>query len=488
MRFLLALVMIVSTSYAHAQDARSMRRCALLPVSDSVGGAMGLKVFEQVEHYLKEGVWCQYQSNSNLLSVFSRYRENLPQHLKTPQVIRVVADKLNVGSIIRIGLTSEINSLVVQLDVLGSGGDDLLYSERTMLNKDDLDLAAQTVRNWLDLYGKLIPYDGKITGILGDQITLDLGKGYPVKVGQDFTVKRFVAMKKHPLLKKVVDWDSKVLANGKIFSLSDDQALGMVKSYKTEQKLQQGDWVRLEAPKEDNSIEPARMTEDNKDAFGKLGLVSAYGSLGTSSIQTSSNGPKRLGGMLFGVNAKAEAWITRNYFGLLEFGRQFGTLRKSSGQLSSRSTDYQRGTFKIGGGWKYLPLGFFYGPQIDLFGGYASHTYKADYSATDGLGEFGINGIFLGAGTNFPVGRQYRGVVRGEFMPFPGFKDSDGVYGSEKNTSWLQLELGVKYQYSSTLTLDGLVEMTSAKSSFKGQVRSVSAQDTALKFGASFNF
>ena len=483
---ILCLLFVSLVSFAH--DGHSMRRCALLPITDSEGGVMGSKVFETIEIYLKEGGWCQYQSNSDLLSVFARYRENLPQHLKTPQVIRVVADKLHTGSIIRVNLVSEINGVEVQLDVVAADGETLLYSEKTQLAKDDLELASQTIRNWLEVYGKLIPYDGKITGILGDQITVEVGRGYPVKIGQDFTVKRYRGVKKHPLLMKVVEWDTNSLATGKIFSLSDGQALGVVKVYKSDVKLLAGDWVRLEPLRPEQGIDTNKYPEDDKESFGKLGMASIYGLLSSSSLGTSTGGSKRLGGLLFGFQGRAEAWVTRNYFGLLEFGRAVGSIKKVSGQLSSRSSDYQRGTFKIGGGWKYLPLGFFYGPQVDVFGGYSSHLYKADYSAADGLGEFGVTGFFIGAGTNFPVGRQYRAVIRGEIIPFPTFDDSDSVYGSSKTQSWLQLEGGVKYMWSTNLTLDALLEMSSMKATFKGNVKSVSAQDTALKLGASFNF
>lgn len=488
MKTLLCLVLLSVSLTGLAYDGHSMRRCALLPIADSVGGVMGSKVFESTELYLKEGTWCQYQSNSDLLGVFSRYRQNLPQYLKTPQVVRVVADKLHAGSIIRVNLVSEIDGVEVQLEVVAGDGEELVYSEKKLVGKNDLDLVSQTIRNWLEVYGKIIPYDGKVTGILGDQLTIDMRKGYPVRIGQDFIVKRYRGVKTHPLLKKVVEWESTPLASGKVFSLSDDQALGLVKVYKSDIKIQQGDWVRLEPIRAEDGVDSSRYPEEDKDSFGKLGMASVYGLLSSSSLGTSINGSKRLSGILWGVQGKAEAWVTRNYFGLIEFGRSLGTLKKSSGTLTSRSTDYQRGSFKLGGGWKYLPLGFFYGPQVDIYGGYGSHLYKADYSATDGLGEFGITGLFLGVGTNFPVGREYRAVFRAEMIPFPTFEDSDSVYGSTKTQSWLQLEAGVKYQYSNTLTIDGLVEMTSAKSTFKGQVKSVSAQDTALKVGASLNF
>ncbi len=488
MKKFITLVMLLSAFASFAQDGYSMRRCAMLPIFDGVGGALGTKVFAELEVYLRDNTWCQYQSNSDLLGVFSRYRENLPQHLKSPEVIRTVAERLKSGSIIRINLVKEIGTLEVQLDVIGTNGEDLLFSERSILNKDDLEVAVQTVRNWLEIYGKIIPYDGKITGILGDQITLDIGKGYSIKMGQDFTAKRLKGVKKHPLLKKVVEWEARSLASGKIFSISDNQALGVVKVYKSETKLQPCDWVRLEPLKDDKTLDELRYPQDPKDSFGKLGIASLYLTAGQSSHGTSFNGTKRLGGLMLGFQGRIEAWVTRNWFGHMELGRSLGTLKKSSGNFESSKSDYQRGSFKLGGGYKYLPLGFFYGPQVDFYGGYVSHLYKADFNEDDGRGEFGISGFNLGVGTNFPVGREYRGVLRAEFIPFATFNNDDSIYGSAKTTSWLQLEMGVKYQYSPSLTLDALFEMTSAKATFGGDIKSVSAQDTGVKLGTSLNF
>lgn len=488
MKALILFALLLLTNTAFAQDEFSLRRCALLPVSDGVGGAMGTKVFNELETYLKDNNWCQYQSNSSLLSIFSRYRENLPQHLKTAEVLRTVAERLRAGSIIRVNLVKEIGTLEVQLDVMAGNGEDILFSEKSILEKDDLEMAAQTVQNWLEIYGKIIPYDGKITGILGDQITLDVGKGYPIKMSQDFTVKRYTGVKKHPLLRKVVEWEARSLATGKVFSISDNQALGIVKVYKSDSKLQAGDWVRLEPIKEDKTLDELRYPENSKDSFGKLGIASLYLTTGQSTIGASAGGTKRLSGLMIGFNGKIEAWVTRNWFGLGELGRSLGSVKKSSGSLSNSSSSYQRGTFKFGGGYKYLPLGFFYGPQVDLYGGYASHVYKPDYEQNDGMGEFGFSGLFAGVGTNFPVGRQYRGVLRAEFIPFADFNDEDSVYGSAKNKSWMQLEFGARYQYDQTLTLDALVELTSAKATFGGTVKNVSAQDTAIKLGGSLNF
>lgn len=460
----------------------------MLPITDSVGGAIGYKVFEEVESDLKKSNWCTYVSNSGLINVFSRYRENLPQYIKTKEVLTVVSDKLKVGSLILVTLKNELTGVEAEMTVYGENGEDIYFSEKSMIKGDEIDLIAQTIKNWLDMYAKMIPYDAKINGILGDQITLDVGKGYPIQIGQQFIVKRPVAKKKHPLLKKIVDWETENLAEGKVFNISDNQALGMVKVYKTDKKLMQGDWVRLEEMKQAVVNDPT-LGEEKDESPGSLGILSValFGS--SSSVDTSTpTGSKRMGGNLFGFDFRVEGWITRQYFAALELERTIGSMKEKSGNPDKSSVNANNGTFKLTGGYKYLPIGFFYGPQIDIYGGYANHSFDLDFSAADGFGKNNISGIMFGTMANIPLNRDYRFFAQAEFIPFPTFSEDDEIYGSAKSASAMELEIGMKYQYTPRMTVDGSLETLSRKAKFSGDFKEVSYKDNRLKVGVSFNF
>lgn len=466
----------------------SMRRCTLLPITDSVGGAVGYNLYEMVEKDLKKSNWCTYISNSNLINIFSKYRENLPQYLKTKQVLSTVADKLKVGSLIIIDLKHDINSLEIELNVYGENGEDLYFSEKTMLKKDGIDELSGIVQGWLEVYSKTIPYDAKINGILGDQITMDVGKGYPVKIGQKFHVKRLMQKKKHPLLKKIVDWETATLAEGRVFSISDNQALGMLKLYKSDKKIEIGDWIILDESVENDLVIEKNKNEENSSP-GTLGVFSLalFGS--SSSINTtSSSSSNRFSGNIFGIDLRAEAWITRDYFAAFEIERSLGNLKETSGNPSKSKVNVNNSMLKITGGYKYLPIGFFYGPQIDFYAGYVRHTFDSDYSPIDGLGKNHISGFVLGTAANIPLNREYRLFANAEFVPFPVFSEDDSIYGKAKSVSSMDLAIGLKYQYAPRITLDGTLETVSNKAKFNGSFKEISYKENRLKFGLSFNF
>lgn len=465
-----------------------MRRCTLLPITDSVGGAIGFKVFEEVEKELRRSSWCTYVSNSSLLSVFSRYRENLPQYLKNKEVLARVAEKLTVGSLALVSLKNELGGVEVSLTVYGENGEDIYYAEKSLVESEEIEELAGTISGWLDLYAKTIPYDAMVSGVLGDQVTLDVGKNFNIQSGRDFDVIRAIGKRKHPLLKKIVDWETRPIGEGAVFNSSDTQALGMMKDYSAERKVLTGDWVRFQKVKP-KVVNDKALNDEEEDKPGTLGMVSVALFASSSSLDnTTPTGANRMSGNVFGVDMRGEGWITRQYFAALEIERGFGGLDKSSGSPQKNSVNFNYGAFKLTGGYKYLPIGFFYGPQIDLYGGYANYSFDVDVSRVDGFGKVNFSGLLLGSSANVPIGREYRFMARAELMPFPSFSEEDGIYGGATSVSSMELEIGLKYYYTPKMSLDGSIETFSRKAKFSGSYKEISYKDNRLKLGVSFNF
>ena len=64
-----------------------------------------------------------------------------------------------------------------------------------------------------------------------------------------------------------------------------------------------------------------------------------------------------------------------------------------------------------------------------------------------------------------------------------------GIYGGASSASAMDLEIGVKYNYTPRMTLDGSIETLAGKAKFSGNLKEISYHDNIkLKFGASFNY
>lgn len=481
------IILILSLTISAFADI-SMHKCTLLPITDSVDGAISYKVFTDIENQLQNSDWCEYTSNSNLISIFDKYRNNLKLHLANPKVVKVVAERLNVGTIVRIDITSEVGKVDLSMDIIGENGEDIYLNERIKLNSDNIELITRTIKNWLNIYEKNIPYDGKISGILGDQLTFNVGKQQKIKVGNDFIIKRPLRKKRHPLLKQIVEWETEILAKGKIFSVSEDQALAMVKIYTKDKKLQTGDWVHVDK-KSGNFENSIKYPEIKKDEFGKLGLLTVTLDLNSSRFTSNvSSNAKEASGFILGFNLLGEMWITRNYFGMVEVARRFGNLSPKVGAFAKDDIGVNIGKTKFLAGYKYLPMGYFYGPQIDGYLGLSTYKYGPDKSLSDGLGEAEFSGYTLGIKASVPVHKDIRFLVKVEMLMFSDYEDISGVTGGSSNTSTMEIEIGARYAFNHLFSLDLYVERLSSKATFGGNVSEVQYQDTILKGGATLKF
>ncbi len=466
-----------------------MKRCTLLPVVDNVDGAIAYKVFEFTEKYLRSSTWCSYRSNTELLNVFSNYRDKLDEYLDKPEVLKTVSEKLNVGSIIRVKIQGVVDGIRLRMFVYGDNGEVMYYENSTLIQSENIEAINLTLRDWLREYSTIIPYDGMIVGVLGDQITFDVGRSRNFKVGQSFTIRKFNNYKKHPLLNSVVEWDSELIGRGKVFNFSGNQAVGIVKVYKGNFKVDKGNWIIIDKnPKEEKLGLSKEEIKENQ--FGKLGIGTLFFEGGDHSVKAGgTTSQRKVNGILLGVSIRAEAWITRNYFGVFEYGQRFGNLKEASTGLSRNSYGIQPGVLKIIGGYRFLPMRFFYGPRLDVYSGWAKYTYSMDLAALDGFGAADFGGFIGGVKFDMPIMKDTRAYARAEVILDSAFNDSDEIYEETSSTSSLQFEIGSRFKWNPIMFVDATLQVTSNKAKFKsGTTRDLQFQDSSFKVGLSYLF
>ncbi len=468
-----------------------MKRCTLLPVVDNVDGAIAYKVFDFTQGDLRSSTWCNYKSNTELLDVFTNYRDKLDTYLDKPEVLKTVSEKLNVGSIIRIKIEGVVDGIRVRLFVYGDNGEVKYYENSTLVKSENIEAINLTIRDWLREYSKIIPYDGMVVGVLGDQITFDVGRSRNFQVGQSFTIRKFIKYKKHPLLNSVVEWESELIGKGKVFNFSSDQAVGVIKVYRGNYGVNKGDWIIIENnPKQEKPEFTKEEIEENK--FGKLGIGTLFIEGGDHSVKSGGlSSQKKANGILLGVSLRAEAWITRNYFAIFEYGQRFGNLKEASTGLSRSSYGMQPGVIKLIGGYRFLPMRFFYGPRLDVYTGWAKYSYALDLSSADGFGAADFGGFIGGIKFDMPIMKDTRAFARAEVIMDANFNDSDEIQNSTSSTSSLQFELGSRFKWNPILFIDAALQITSNKAKFKSggsSFRDLQFQDSTFKVGVSYLF
>ncbi|MBC7427886.1 MAG: hypothetical protein H7336_04685 [Bacteriovorax sp.] len=484
-KFLILAAMVFSMN---AHTTESMRSCMLLPVTDGVDNKIGFRVFEDIENYIKDGSWCTYRSNSELINILGQYSKTLETHLNNKDVLKVVADKTKAGTMIRIGLILAANTTDVKVEIIGENGEDRYFKEQTLLKTTDTSVISQTVKNWLEMYEKTIPYNGRVKGVLGDQFTIDIGKKSQIFSGSEITIERPTVKRQHPLLKEVIDWQSEKIADAKVFDVGETQAQAKVTSYEGNKKLKIDDWVKVRSTEARKVVEQVNYGDKEDNQFGKLGSLGIFLNIGSGSITQSSSSERSLSGMMIGGDLEGEIWATRNWWAGLDIGKKFGSYKKDVGTFSQETNTTDNSYARLKFGYKYLPMGFFYGPQVDLYAGYATYSYGMSSNVIDGFTDFTFNGILLGVRGSLPVYEKMRAYLLIDFLLTSKYEEKTIVFGPDDSSSNYRLEVGAQYAYEPNITLSGGVQILQNKANFTGSTKEEQFKDTSAKIGAIFTF
>lgn len=486
MKKLLLLGLLAFSANIFASE--SMRHCMLLPVTDGADNKVGFRVFEDIESYIKDGTWCTYKSNSELINILGQYSKTLEGHLNNKDVLKVVADKTKAGTLIRISLALGASATEVKVEIIGENGEDRYFKEQTQLKSTDPSVISQTVKNWLDIYEKTIPYNGRVKGVLGDQFTIDIGKKSQLFNGSEIVIERPTAKRQHPLLKEIIDYQTEKIADARVFDVGENQAQAKVLNYEGNKKLKIDDWVKVRSVESRKVVEQVAYGDKADNEFGKLGSIGIFLNLGSSTVTKSGASERSLDGMLFGGDLEAEIWATRNFWAGLDFGKKFGTYKKDLGTFASDSNSTDNTAMRLKFGYKYLPLGFFYGPQVDVYAGYGSYTYGMSTNTTDGFTEFTFSGLLLGARGSIPIYEATRMYMLIDFLLTSSYKEKVRVYGADDSSSNYRLEFGGQYAYETNITLSAGLQILANKASFTGATKEEQFKDTSAKVGAIFTF
>jgi hypothetical protein len=483
---ILVLIAILFASTATASE--SMRNCMLLPITDGIDNKTGFKVFEDLETYIKESTWCTYKSNSDLIDVLSQYSKNLEGHLQNKDVLKVISDKTKAGTLIRVNMQMSAGVTDLKLEIIGENGEDRYFKESTQLKSNEVSLISQTVKNWLDVYEKTIPYSGRVKGVLGDQFTIDIGKKSNIYNGSEIIIERPTSKRQHPLLKEIVDYQTEKIAEAKVFDVSDNQAQAKIIAYENNKKLKLEDWVKVRAGEQRKAIEQITYNEREKEDNGKLGTVGLFLNVGSGSVSQTGSTDNAKSGLVFGADLETEIWITRAYWFGFDYSKKLGTEKTSSGSFSKDDYSVNNSITRLKFGFKYLPLGFFYGPQVDGYFGYGSYTYGFDTNLTDKFTEFTFSGLLLGARGSVPIYEKLRLYLVFDFLLTSSYKEKVQIFGTDESSSHYRIEFGGQYTYEQNLMFSAGFQALSNKANFTGTTKEEQFKDISAKMGAIFTF
>ena len=463
-----------------------MRRCLLLPISYDANKKEALNIFNNVETYLKKSKWCYYKSNSPIFDVLSSYKKDLQTVLEKEEVLNIIAQKTKSGSLIRVQLKPLIQGIEVNLSIIGENGRYIYYQDKAIVNAKEANAVSQTIKNKLEIYRQSIPYHGLISGVLGDHFTIDAGSDFGIQEGTVLTVLRSLEEKKHPLLKKIVDWETTTIGRGKILRSARNTAEGKMIEYESTKRLKKGDWVKIRPAKVEIETEIKKYHSKNEYRFGRLGELGLFLPLGRH-LANIGNAAKKFGPLL-GLDLTGELWVTRKWWIGMDFSQNYGLFNRDDDVFHFNEASY----FRLKGGYKYLPLGFFYGPRIDFFVGHARAKYFLKKPDSHAESFFSFKGPLVGGKGILPIRKMLSLYLNVEMIFNPTYAEEFGsvllLHGREESASHLYLEFGASYRYNPRIRVTGAYRMSSVKAELVDPEETLRIKNSSFTSGIIFTF
>ena len=463
MKIFISILFLIILQEAHA----NMRRCLLLPIYYENDETLSFKIFEEVENYLRMSHWCRYQSNSAILEIISPQKTNLESYFRRNDVLKSIAKKTNSGSLIKIVLEPMNKGINLSIKVVGSNGSDTYLKKNTSFKRANSYLVSQMIKNWLEEFQQTIPYDGLVIDVLGGQFTIDIGSDSELYVGSEISVFRPGKKRHHPLLKEIVEYDRLPIGEGKISQVSKKQGQGKMVAYEASDTVSVGDWIKIKEHQKREYLQIDKYKRKNTYKFGKIGEWGIFFPLGYAHPQNSQQGDRMLE---LGLEFVGELWITRKYWTSLTYGRNLGIFGNQGLRDNSR--------LRFRAGYRYLPLDFFHGPQINAFAGYGKYQYKSDSKSRDYAS---FQGFLLGISCHLPLRKMF--AFNAEFGIIPSLSYSENGSGSNYH-----LEVGFSYWYNPRMKLVTSYDFVNNNVSLADNENQIKAKESRLNMGFSFIF
>ncbi len=473
------------------------RHCSLLPITDNRDGVYAFPLFKRLEQQLKQSPICQYHRSSEILNVLQNYSGSIEAQLKNPAILKQIAQKLRVGSLIRIHVTKDIQGLLLEAVVVGENGDDIFLRERMELpEKNFAQSAEEKMTPLLELYFSSIPYDGQVVGLKNDQLLVEMAHPKVIPLGSTATVKRVTNIERHPLLRTIVGRKTKTVGKGLIVKGQGDQVMVRLNTIDREFTIRPGDWVQIDEStatiSQDENLRASLRGFNSEIPLPELGFIRIAPTLTTGDVnfkglfETDS-----FSGFAPGLLIELEAWATERFFGNFLIGRTFldGQKRdRGSGPLSTLSGQLSETAFYAG--LRTLLTENFFGPQLDVFVGYGVFGQSLGQSLGDFVGDGEFTGLLLGLKGVFPFGPQYLFRGRVEFSPFlNNYNDeSSRGLGAANSLNIFRLSFAGHYYFNPRFSLFAGLRFHAYSSNFSHNLQKLSQNQNHLSLGVEFGF
>lgn len=421
-----------------------LHRCFLLPVSDNIQGTIGEELFNRTEKMLNENKWCDYHQDPKLQTLLYKYRRNLDEALTAQEVLRLVAQKTQVGSVIRLKAEYQQQKMHLMIDIMDADGREFLYRKNEELADDSIDRMMEIIGESLQEYAHDLPYRAVVVEMVGNDLILKTIGTEPFQLGNIIRIENPIRPIKHPLLKKVVEWETDKIGEAEVLSLRPPFFRAKLIPQKN-MKAAIGQWASLVRPgvPPKNPNAPAEYVRTQTKVYELSATANLLSPLASNNYQGNKEEVK--GTIFAGVEGRGYLRITPDFWSELVLNYHLGL----TGGFSSSSQD----GVQVKLGYRFTPIA--HRPLIHI-SPYIAYDYQSfDYNSSGSTNFVStqFTNYLFGLIGNYPIGDRYTLIGEMNFALSSDVTASDNKYQGDKKSTVGKVEIGLRYDYQAPYDL-----------------------------------
>jgi hypothetical protein len=417
-----------------------------------------------------------------------------PEELEEkPDMVRAIASRVAADSILAARVMRGPGGMTLKLNLF-SAADGKLLSQEIVRDYGKFEM-TEVREEFIQMFRRMIerfPYRALVLSRRVDQVTLNVGSEQGFKVGDRLNVIQILKLNRHPRFQFIVSAESEIL--GRVVITKADQFLSfatveMERELNTIQPLMKllplefkryspvivasGASINLSQRPESGAVfgeDPRAWVAQTAPSFGRVALMLGLGPYTLNNTLSISGGLEAKESVTPSLHVDAEMWLTEKFFGQLILRQYLASVSNplagstpSSLSLNSLSTNLLLG-------YNLLIGGDFWGPKLQLLGGFSQFKSTVDSSKPLALSSNEFSGLAFGLGMILPISQE-KPVQLGARILFylnPSLSESPATTGSSSSARMAQFGLNLGYRMTQRMALRTDLNYELYSASFSG--------------------
>lgn len=481
-----------ATYVSQADQDLTIRRIAVLPVSDNVGGIYARPIEAQLVQLVKASHrWDFVESNlagdGTTIPTVLELEEN-------PDEVKHLGQSIDAEAFITAAASRGPSGLSIRVDLFMKKDGKLLSQE---ILRDHPRYELPEVRERVnELYRKMIsriPYDGVLLSRQGNRVTINLGKSDGITKDQTLTVVQIISLNRHPKFNFLVSSEKEILGRVKILKVDETLSFGAIVAEKERGAIRK--MAKVSGLESVTYAEPTHLGEgpaagdinDRPDAsvtFGKdpkewlptrppsFGQVSAQVGLGAYDTSVNIAGSSEATAPIYpSISLSGEMWLTPQWTMRADISQGVLSTGNPRPGSSPSKLNQSMSKYSLEGGYNFLLRDDFFGPKISLSAGFGSYQMYVDSSSPEALTTVNYSGFLISVGGLFPVTENKIWYVGGKYnlYMFVNLTETPDSSGASAQNSINDFSLFVQKKIAENMRLVGTLDFSLYSTSFSGQ-------------------